>query len=134
MESPCALRPRTHSTPQLHPCDYLNRRLRCRSALLPQCLPPTTTRDEVRDSQRRNWSRNYFRHQFDVKKSFVPTSVLGMARARDILRQSYFFTKLTALNSRFAYFLYNSIIGTNSLMPWIPIQSIKRLLGVLYYS
>ena len=45
-----------------------------------------------------------------MKKSFVPTSVLDMARAHDFLSVNYFFIKLMALNSSFAYFMYNFIV------------------------
>ena len=60
----------------------------------------------------------FFQHHFDAKKSYIPTSVLGMARARDFLSQNYFFTKLTALNPDFAYFLYNSNLILCFLACW----------------
>ena len=74
----------------------------------PTALAPNNHCDRVRVTRRRKWGPNCFGQSLDTKKSSIPTSVLGMARLHDFSSLNYFFTKLTALNSSFAYFTYNS--------------------------
>ena len=88
---------------------------RARSAPPPSCLAPevrltlpTSACDKVRNLQAQKWCSNFFRHHSDMIKSFVPTSVLGMARMYDFLKKSCFFTKLMILNPGLGYFRYNS--------------------------
>ena len=53
---------------------------------------------------------NFFFDHLGAKKSFIPTSVLGMSGAGDFLPETYFLTILGALNPGLKYFANNSII------------------------
>ena len=45
-----------------------------------------------------------------MKKSLIPTSVLGISSADNYLPKTYFFAKLQVLNPGLGYFANNSII------------------------